>query len=255
MKNFIEQRLSENKKFVINVLGDSITWGENHCTAEQTYCACLARLFAHEFPECAVYRYDGIVESEAKPLSYFSEKITVQEGNDGEIVIIRNGIGGNTVRRALNRKQDFVGECVHGCYPDMFLMMYGINDALKNDPSKYVTADKFYDNYLELYSLLSETNPTAKLVFMTPSFNDEGTSKESVLDEYCEKIWRLAIEKNCLLIDVHRLWMEHLIVGEKNHGQGDWLSEVWWDGCHFSPEGSRATAEFIFKELIKGTTK
>ncbi len=200
MKDFIEQRLEENKRFVINVLGDSITWGENHCTSDETYCACLARLFAREFPKCAVYRYDGIVESESNPLSHFSESITVQEGNVGEIVIIRNGIGGNTVRRALNRKQDFAGECVHGCYPDMFLMMYGINDALKNDPSKYVTADKFYDNYLELYDLLTETNPTARLVIMTPSFNDEGISRESVLDKYCEMIKRLASEKNCRLI-------------------------------------------------------
>ncbi len=251
MKHFMNQRLSENKRFVINILGDSITWGENHCTAEQTYCAELARLFAKAYSDCTVIRYDGIVESESKPLSHFSEPIKVQVGGETEFVIIRNGIGGNTVRRALNRKQDFVGECIHGCDPDLFIMMYGINDALIEDSSKYVTPERFYENYCELYELLKQTNPTAKLVFMTPSYNDHGISDKSVLDPYCEKIKQLAEEKAAALIDVHKLWMEHLIIGAEHYGQGSWLSGVKGDSCHFSPEGSRATAEFIFEELTK----
>ncbi len=251
MRKWIDRRLSENKKFVLHVLGDSITWGENHCTSEQTYCAELARLFATAYPECTVIRYDGIVESESKPLSHFSEPITVQAGNETEIVIIRNGIGGNTVRRALNRRQDFIGKCVHGCDPDMFLMMYGINDGLKEDRSKYVTPQQFYENYSELCDLLAQANPSAKVVLMTPSYNDSGNSENSVLDPYCEKVKRLAKERGLSLIDVHRLWMEHLVLGGEHYGQGTWLSGVKGDFCHFSPEGGKATAEFIFSKISK----
>ena len=84
---------------------------------------------------------------------------------------------------------------------------------------------------------------------MTPTYNDSGRSTKSCLDPYADKVKQLATETGCQLIDLHDLFMRHLVVGEIHYGQGEWLSDQAGDCCHLSPIGSRAVADFIFKNL------
>ena len=246
----LEQKLNKGENALIMAVGDSITWGLNHCTAEETYCAILAELFGERFPEATVLRYDGIMDvDELAPLKGYFGPITVQRGESRTITLVRSGVGGNTVRRALKRTEDFAGSFLTGELPDVFLLMFGINDALKSDPSKFVVPEKYYQDLKKLYTLLQMANPTAELVFLTPTYNDLGEEPVSHLVPYCEKMKQLAKETGTGLIDTHQLWQQHLITGSANYGQREWLSGTPGDSCHFSPEGSRATAEFIFREL------
>ncbi len=251
ISNLIEEKINNNQDVLIMAVGDSITYGMNHCTVEETYCAELCKLFAKKYPKTLIVRYDGIVNGEFNPLKEYFGPIVINEGENGSITIVKSGVGGNTVRRALNRSDDYTGKFLNGKMPDIFLLMFGINDALQDDKNKFVTPDKFFEDYNELYNLLKNTNSNAKIILMTPTYNDTGMYETSGLEPYCEMVKKLAIQKGCFLIDTHKLWMEHLIIGSEHYGQREWLSGKQGDSCHFSPEGSKATAQFIFSELLK----
>ena len=143
MLNFIK-KLKDNEDITIEFVGDSVTHGLNHCRLEETYVAKFALLIAKKFENYTVCRYDGVVADELSPMKSFDGPILVSyKDKAGKIDIIKNGIGGNTVQRALNRIGDFTGTLANGKSPDIIFMMFGINDALKSDSKKYVTAEQF----------------------------------------------------------------------------------------------------------------
>ena len=251
VKDYIENKLKNGDNVMIVAVGDSITWGMNHCTADETFCAELAKLFAKHYPAVSVLRYDGVAGGEYKPIKYYEGPLEVSKGTGPKITVVKSGVGGNTVRRAINRSDDFVGTFITGEKPDVFLLMFGINDALSEDKNKYVTPDVYYSDLKELYDLIKTNNPNARTVFLTPTYNDLGLSEKSGLDAYSDKMKALADETGSLLIDTHRLWMDHLVVNSENYGQRDWLSSVPGDACHFSPKGSIETAKFIFDGIMK----
>ncbi len=250
--NHFTKRLETYEDLLFVFIGDSITYGENHCTPDETYVACLARLLAEAFPDIDIIRYDGTVESERLPLQGYKGPFFVQRGKKercGSITFVRSGVGGNTVARAIARKEDFCRPL--GRMPDIYFTMFGINDALAEDKEKYVSPDVFYRNYQELLGELRKASPAAELVLMTPTYNDDGKTPESHLLPYCEMVKLLASETGAHLIDTHALWMAHLKVGTEHYGQGDWLSDKLGDQCHFSPKGSLETAKFIWQEWQK----
>lgn len=245
----ISDRINNGENYLIIAVGDSITWGLNHCSEEETYCAELARLFAKSMPESNVVRYDGIVKEARKPLECYSDPVEVQRGGKATLTLVKSGVGGDTVQRAINRFEDYSGKFINGEMPDLFLLMFGINDALASDPDKFVSPDIFYLHYSKLCDMLKNSNPTAEIVLMTPTYNDNGTSTQSCLDPYVRKVIKLAEENGFKYIDLHKAWMEHLIVGSNNYGQRDWLSGAEGDSCHFSKKGAKDAAEYIFSNL------
>lgn len=246
----IRERLKVGGIFTLQCVGDSVTQGTNHCRPEETYTAKLASCFAEKFGDACVMRYDGRVVNELAPLDGFDGPILVRFGEKGRINVIRNGVGGNTVARLMNRADDFTGE-VAGFRPDITTVMCGINDALAEEPKKYVTDAVFKENYRRLIGMIQKENPDTEIVLLTPSYNDSGDKTESRLDPYCARVHELAKEYGLDLIDVHALWMNHLEVGGEHYGQGDWLSDCKGDMCHPSPKGAEMTARFIFEEFMK----
>ena len=112
MLNFIK-KLKSNTDITIEFVGDSVTNGLNHCRLEETYVAKFAILMAKKFGNYTVCRYDGVVEDELSPMKAFDGPILVSyKEKAGKIDIIKNGIGGNTVQRALNRIDDFLCICI-----------------------------------------------------------------------------------------------------------------------------------------------
>ncbi len=252
MLKFIEEKLKNNENVILTFIGDSITYGMDHCTAEETYCAYIAQRLAEKYPSADVVRYDGTPQGEFEPIGKYEGPFVVHAHNGerrGSITVVRCGIGGNTVRRAINRAEDYCPAFVKGRKADVYFTMFGINDALKEDTKKYITPNRFYEDYTELCKLIKESAPTAKLVLMTPTYNDRGESAESHLEPYCDAVKRVADEFGLKLIDTHKLWMEHLVVGAEHYGQQDWLSNKVGDSCHFSPTGSFATAKFIVESM------
>lgn len=244
MLNFIK-KLKDNEDITIEFVGDSVTHGLNHCRLEETYVAKFALLIAKKFENYTVCRYDGVVADELSSMKSFDGPILVSyKDKAGKIDIIKNGIGGNTVQRALNRIGDFTGTLANGKSPDIIFMMFGINDALKSDSTKYVTAEQFEHNYKRLLDKVKKRNPDAFIIMMGATYNDQS------VEEHCKKTKELAQKENIPYIDLHELWLSHYDTKAENFGQGDWLAND-CDACHPTPKAAYIMAEKILDEFLK----
>jgi len=231
----------QKSTLTVNIVGDSITHGLNHCTPEETYTANFSRMLAEHYKSYTVRRYDGIYTAlgELGHMEYFDGPFIIQHGTMGTIDIIRNGIGGNTVKRAYNRITDFTGVLVNGEKSDITIMMFGINDALQSDPAKYVTPYVFKKQYKELINTIKTLDPQTTIILMTPTTNGP-------LTEYCHKISELAQEEGLFLVDQNKLWSEHYCKDAPNYGHGNWLSNIPGDSCHPTPLGAYKIAEYMY---------
>ena len=244
MKSFI-RKLERNDDITMEFVGDSITHGLNHCREDETYVAKFALLISKRFKNYTVCRYDGVVADELSPMKSFDGPIFVsQKENQCRIDVIKNGIGGNTVMRAINRIDDFTGVLANGKAPDVIFMMFGINDALKSDSKKYVTAEQFKANYKALIAEVKKRNPNALIIMMGATTNDQ------TIEEHCKKSKELADEESIPYIDLHKLWSEHFDANAENFGHGDWLAND-KDACHPTPKAAHIMAENILDEFLK----
>lgn len=237
----IKSKLENGEDITVDFVGDSITNGTNFCRREETFVAKFADLFAREFPCFTVNRYDGITGEPLDPMKDWDGPVLVSLGNKGQADIIKNGVGGNTVARALGRKGDFIGEMPNGKRPDITFLMFGINDALKSDPNKYVTPDEFKSDYKTLLNEIRNGNPDTFIIMMSAT-----TSNESI-DAHCEKSAELAAEQSIPYIDLHALWNAHYKEGADNFGHGDWLKSDPW---HPTPKGAEMIARYVFSEFM-----
>jgi lysophospholipase L1-like esterase len=254
MMQEIVTKMTEAQKYTVFVVGDSITAGFNATDSEHTYTACFARGLAAHFPERRVSRYDGIwyptKDHALRPLKSYEGPITVQEGTR-QLTVVRSGIGGNTVRRMLDRKEDFIGKELGGSTADLYIIMVGINDALSNDPTKFVEPEIFEAHLHELLNDIEQGNPMADVILMTATYNDEKIETASCLEPYVERMRSVAETRELPLIDQHRVWMEHYRADAPNYGQGDWLSGVDGDFCHPSDRGHRAIANEMIRCMFE----
>lgn len=238
----ITRKLASQDELTINFAGDSLIWGKNYCDSEQTIVARFAYKLAEKFPQKSVIRYDGEVERENEPVKNFSSRLVGKGTGNGKISVIKNGVGGDTVRRALNRSADFTGKLANGKFADITFLLFGTNDSLACDPSKYVPLDVFERNYAELTELILEKKPTCKIIPISPN------NSNFPIKEYCCIIEKTARSFGFPFIDVFSLWQSHYSDGAPNYGQGEWLSG---DPYHPSPIGAEKTAEFIFGKFLR----
>ena len=233
-------KLSSRDEITLNFVGDSLIWGRNYCDSEHTTVARFAYMIAEKFPCRSVVRYDGEVERENAPIKYFSARAISEGTGKGKISVVKNGVGGDTVRRAINRSGDFTGVLANGKFADITFLLFGINDSLACDPSKYVTPDVFARNYTELIELIREKNPLGKIILLSPN------QSNFPMEEYCRVTEKTAQSYGFPFFDVFSLWKSHYSPNAPNFGQGDWLVG---DPYHPSAEGAENTAKFIFEKL------
>ena len=255
--SIIREKIQNSNEYTIFSVGDSITEGFRSTSAENTYTAVFARRLGEHFPQKTVIRYDGKrhkhENSALMPLATYGEPISVQNGTEtgGKITVIRSGIGGNTVRRLLNRRDDYIGKVIDSRTADLFIISAGINDSLIKDASKYVPPEKYAEDLWELIELIRKNHPNADIIFMTPTWHDHGEVNTSSVDDYANTMICVAQEADIPVIDQHKIWMEHLIVGGDNYGQGDWLVPLpKGDSCHPSDTGHAAMAEELIRSLF-----
>lgn len=235
------EMIDSRHHITIDVVGDSVTYGLNHCTAEETYTAQLAQMLADRFPESSVSRYDGVEGGEFTPMKCFDGPFKISLGStDKTIDVIRNGIGGNTVRRAINRIQDFTGELANGRKADITVFMFGINDALKSDDKKYVLPERFLEDYRELLDSFKKTEKS-EIIIMSATTNDQ------CIDEHVKMTELLAKEYDLPYLDQHKIWLAGYDENKPNFGFGSWLCT---DACHPSPIGAKVIASALFEMLV-----
>lgn len=244
MFNKIKSKIEKGETVTLTFVGDSITQGTTgHSTSEETFVAYFTNCLAAEFADTKIVRYDGKVVGEVKPLDGYDE-VLVQDGDNGRINVLRSGVGGNTVLRAMNRFSDYTGVLPCGTRSDFIFTMFGINDALMPDPKKYVTNDVFKVQYSEMLDKLMETEPQAELIVLTATTNGDS------IREYVYRTYEIVKEKNLLMIDTYDLWTKHYDPKADNYGHGDWLFGH-GDACHPMPKAAKIMAEYIY-ENFKG---
>jgi len=245
----IIQKIRESKHYLILSVGDSLTEGQRASGPEYTYTAVFTAGLAKRFPERTVIRIDGKrVESRIDRFN----RIVVQEQpeENGKITVVRSGYGGNTVQRLINRKEDFIGRSFEETEVDLFIISVGINDSIITDSAKYATPAQYKENLRTLLSLIRQAHPAADVILITPTWCDDGLENKSVLDPYAEEMLALAAEEKVPCLDMHKLWMEHLVIGGKNFGQGDWLLDE-GDRCHPGDTGYAAFADALLRFLFE----
>ena len=234
----ISEKIKNGETVTFTFVGDSVTQGTDHCTPDETYVAFFASFMAKEFPETQVVRYDGKVVSGNDPLDGYAEFI-IQNGTKGRINVLRSGVGGNTIVRAMKRFGDYTGVLPCGTHSDYIFLMFGINDALTPDPAKYVTPDVFKTQYSDMIDKLAEAEPQAKIIILPATTNGDS------IDVHVERTYEIVKEKNLPIIDTFRLWKDHYDPNADNYGHGDWLYGN-GDACHPMPKSSAIMAEYIF---------
>ena len=247
----ILEKMSASKEYLIFSIGDSITEGAHATTDDTTYTAVLAREIAAHFPTRTVLRYDGrsfeTPDSEILPLETHGTPITVQAGENGKITVSRCGIGGNSTRRLLRRRADFIGKKLEGRTGDLFLIVVGINDSIEKNPDKFATPSLYAEHLHTLIDDIERTHLDADIVLMTPTYYDYGTERASRLDPYVAEMKAIATTRKIPLVDLHALWMDHLVIGADHYGQGDWLDT---DRCHPTDIGHTAIGLEIARHLL-----
>ena len=271
MKKIIE-KIKNSDNYVIMSVGDSITYGtgSNPRHAENitdpvdelTYTAVFARLLGEKLCDKTVIRHDGHYTFD-NALGYvhitsYGDPVTVQEGENGKITVVRSGIGGNTVARLIKRKDDFLSKTFENKVADLFIIKSGINDSLYHvdgEGAKHAEPDEFEANFEKLIELIKAANQNADIILMTPTVNDEHTSDEwvgkSQLDRYAVRTFAVAKKYSLPVIDLHKQWMAHLDKNAPNHGSGDWLTAREGDFCHPSAEGHKAIANEMIKTMFE----
>lgn len=236
----IREKIKAKEDITIQFLGDSITWGMNFCHPEETYVARIAQFIAKDLPDSTVRRFDGINEAWKFHVVGFDGPIYVKCGDGQTVDIIKNGVGGSNVERALDRFSQVAGEMPNGKTADLTVMMFGINDALKTEPTRYLPPEVFKETYRTLINKIRESDKETEFVMISPNWSDQS------IEEHCKMAEELAKEENIFFIDMHKLWIDHYDELAVNFGQGDWLKSDPW---HPTPLGTQKTAEYIYDKL------
>lgn len=263
MAKMFFDRIKAGESLTFDFIGDSVTMGTIHCPQEKTYVARFTHYIAASLDGYTVRRYDGIpLAGSAEPMKCFEGPIVCRKGTGSQTLdVVKNGIGGSTVKKATERPQDYTGLLPNGRRHDFVFLMFGINDALSYDKGKYVSAEQFKENYKRLTDILKADNPDVTIVITsatTPTVLSHERSPKYVseeqkilvcsIEEHVERTKELARQEGFAYIDTHKLWAEHYQEDAEHHGHGDWL--VGYDSCHPSPIASDVMGKFVAEQFL-----
>lgn len=201
----ISALLKEKKPVIWLFTGDSITHGAKHTHGYRSY------------PEI------------------FSERIRWELARTRDI-IINTGISGNTTQNIL----DDLDWRVRQFRPDVVSMMIGTNDCAKGR----VSIELFEENLNALVKAFRELK--AVPILHTPNIIIvEKDPSRSRLAEYAAVIRKVASDKNTILVDNYKLWMDTSANDKGAKVFADWLN----DPLHPDGEGHSEIARLMFREL------
>ena len=250
----IAQHMIEDDDYLIFIIGDSLTQGSGASDpVNLDYTAKFTEKLANILTNKNVYRIDGKPRDDYLGIQYpaTAKHVAVQQvEGGGEIAVARCGIGGNTVKKILERTSDFVGKELRGKKGDLFIIMSGINDYYSQfyDLTKYASPPLYKTQLNSLIDKIYEGHPDADIIIMTPTHVGNNVKG---LDLYAKKIQEISKERGIAVIDLHKLWTDHWVKDGENYGQGDWFNPPPdGDECHPSDIGHEAIADEMIRCLF-----
>ncbi|MBP6507087.1 MAG: hypothetical protein KA257_05935 [Opitutaceae bacterium] len=165
-----------------------------------------------------------------------------------DIAVVNSGGNANTSSEGLYRIESDV--LAH--LPGLVLVEFGGNDAV-NDPLRNISPDKFEQNILKIYNLVTKRGGTIVLVTFPPIINnwhgsysdpyyDKWGGLDNCVDLYRERTRQLAKHLGCRLFDLDH-FLRDLI---KKNGAEDYIQR---DGVHLTPIANRLVAEAMITFL------
>ncbi len=243
----VSNKITNSKDYMITFIGDSVTWGAGKTSEENSYPALFAKKLKTKFADRTIIRYDGVMNGERVPLKEYSAPVTVNEGTNGKITIVRSGVGSSEVTHTINRmNSDFMGTA-NGRLPkkaDLFVIHLGINDH-----GHGATPQVFKERLVELVSQMLSRQSETDIILMTPTSSvssSKAPAEDNPLNKFSDAMKEVAQEFGLAVIDVHQLWMDHYVQGGPFFGMGEWHYDQW----HPSDKGYAAMADKIFEDLF-----
>lgn len=232
----ITAKMDNSKDYLITFVGDSITFGHPVSNVEDRYVSLVAKGLASKYTDRTIIRYDGIENGLRNPLKEYAPPVTVQEGEEGKITVVRSGVSGSRMGDTLSRAEtDFLGTA-GGRLPkaaDLIIINLGVNDA--GDLGAYKR------DMRALVEKIMSTQSKTDVVLMTPT-----SSGSNRLQDFSAAMKELAKEKGLAVIDLNSEWQKYYTAGEYNNGFGKYMSDNW----HPSTLGHKVIAAKILGDLI-----
>ncbi|AMR32259.1 G-D-S-L family lipolytic protein [Mucilaginibacter sp. PAMC 26640] len=200
-------------------------------------------------PVKIVFFGDSITEYGTRPDGYitlFRQKLK-DNNKSADYEVAGAGIGGNKIYDLYLRYEDDV----LSKNPDFVVIWVGVNDVWHKRLSGTGTDyDKFGRFYTALIKKLQAKG--IKVTLCTPAAIGEKTDYTNELDgdlnKYSHSIRELAVQNNCGLIDLRKLFHEY---GLKNNPQNLDKNILTGDGVHLNPAGNQFVADLMYQSLIK----
>jgi lysophospholipase L1-like esterase len=209
--------------------------------------AILAFSFRSDKPIKVIFFGDSITQAGVSEKGYITQlgKMLEKAGKASNFELIGAGIGGNKVYDLFLRLEDDVLLKK----PDIVFIYVGVNDVWhKASYGTGTDADKFEKFYKALVSKMQAQN--IKVIVCTPAAigerTDNSNSQDGDLNQYSKIIRKIAIEKNCGLVDLRKAFLEYNIANNPNNDEKGVLTT---DRVHLNEKGNILVAELMVKNL------
>ncbi len=152
------------------------------------------------------------------------------------------GIASNRTYHVYDR---LTADCIN-LKPDVIVMLIGVNDAWENYvPEQYPPLLRPMEpHFREIFRRIGAELPDAQVLYLMPFMIDAVEEKlpfHKTLDEYCEKLKKIALEKGASVLDLQQVFYEAQKMNEPK------LLAV--DGIHPTNFGHKVIADAVEKMI------
>lgn len=189
-----------------------------------------------------VFLGDSITQAGARPGGYvalFQQAVDDQFG-EGEVEVIGAGISGHKVPDCQKRlDRDVISK-----KPTHVVIYIGINDVWHSTSNRGTSKEDYENGLNDLIARIQ--NAGAQVILCTPSVIGEkidgSNSLDKMLDEYCDISRKVAAEAKVDLLDLRKLFLDHL----KNENKANKPTKILTtDGVHLNPAGNRFVCQSV----------
>jgi lysophospholipase L1-like esterase len=193
-----------------------------------------------------VFFGDSITQMGVNPGGYIEvlKKQLAAKGKLEQYELIGAGIGGNKVYDLYLRVQ----EDVLDKKPQTVVIYIGINDVWHKTSGTGTDKDKYEKFYRALIQLFQKNN--INVILCTPTVIGEklnnANPQDADLNAYGDVVRKLAAEKNCTLVDLRKIFLQHL---EQDNTENKESGVLTTDRVHLNDKGNNLVAESILPTL------